>query len=1306
MALAEIQALKELAKEMGIEEGPELTAFLRDERAKAREMRQAEQEKADRAREQQQESDNRDREAADRARELQQEAANRARDQEHALRLAEIQRDTARETADRHDATRIREGELADRRAAMRTMPKLQPFDDKNDDMDAFIRRFESYAVSLEWPIDKWALNLSALLHGIALAVYNRQPVNDTSNYDSLKEALLRKFLLTEEGFREKLRTAKPERGESFGQFMTRLEGYFNRWIELGHVDKTYQGLKDALLREQAMSVVTRNLRIFIMERKPKDIGEMSILAEQYLKVHGNTYNFANVDKHKQNVVGQQQSKYTDRSNVGMDRRMGHKEDTPSVVKVDTNSNYHRDTRSCYLCQKVGHIARNCRVVKKPSPASQSSVKAMHAIVKSDECVTLAHERVGDDQRVKIDNGGRGVQTRELSTDTPVANMPVVEGRISGRTENVSVLRNTGCSGGIIRRSMCSEDSFTGETRTCVMINGDTFTAPVVNIMVDTPYFIGWLNALSVEKPVYDIVVGNIPGARDANDPDVNWRPDVDTSDDIHVVRTEEITASTDVSCVVTTRANKVEKRMKPLHVVKSREVEIDSKELQRLQENDPTLSKIRTWIKEGKGQRSRPKWKERFYIDKSIMYREHETSAKKGSVSTTQLVLPKNLREGVMEVAHDSILGGHLGGKKILEGVTSDFHWPEVAGDVQSYVESCGACQQMIPIGRNVKFKKKKRKSKHNEQEGCDHSKPVDISQVKRRNKSETTGPICTNARGESETHDVSKTKVKRKRWKANETEDTGNYEPCDEKTQKKKTKTFHANTVRKYVSREKNEDKRLKDDVVEGLQLVSEYQDSHLGSEDAMFCPLEATESWTDVSIGPQLTDVQHLETRHLLEEYGDVFSDLPGHTDITECTIELVDDTPIRCKNYPVPFAMEQVMKEEVIKMDRMGITEPSTSDYASPSVIVRKQDGSHRYCIDFRRINMVSLTDSEPMPNQEMVIGKLGASGYFTKIDLSKGYWQIPIQKEHRYLTAFQTEMGLRQFRVMPFGLNKFGAVFCRMVRELFQGLPNVESYIDDLTIHTPDWEGHLDAVRRVLERLRQHSLTARPTKCEVGYNEIKLLGQVVGKGVVKIQGEKVRKILEVSKPKTKKDLRSFLGAVGFHKKFIDRFAERAKSLTDMTRKWEPNVLKWSKSAAEAYLLLKSKTSEHPVLRLPQFDKPMILCTDASDVGIGAVLMQEFDGEKLPIVYASRKLNPAETRYSTIERECLAIVWATKRFHPYLYGREFLIEFDHKPLLLLNKSNIDNGRVTRWALAMQKYRYSIRSLKGQLTKWLIS
>ena len=149
-----------------------------------------------------------------------------------------------------------------------------------------------------------------------------------------------------------------------------------------------------------------------------------------------------------------------------------------------------------------------------------------------------------------------------------------------------------------------------------------------------------------------------------------------------------------------------------------------------------------------------------------------------------------------------------------------------------------------------------------------CDHSKPVDISQVKRRKKSVTIDPTYTNAGGESDTHDMSKANVKRKRWKANETEDTGNYEPCDENTQKKKSKTFHANTTRKYVSRVKNGDKLMKYDVVEGLLLVSEYQYSQLGSEYTMFCPFEATESWTDVSICPQLTAVQQEEARRLLE------------------------------------------------------------------------------------------------------------------------------------------------------------------------------------------------------------------------------------------------------------------------------------------------------------------------------------------------------------------------------------------------------------------------------------------------------
>ena len=198
---------------------------------------------------------------------------------------------------------------------------------------------------------------------------------------------------------------------------------------------------------------------------------------------------------------------------------------------------------------------------------------------------------------------------------------------------------------------------------------------------------------------------------------------------------------------------------------------------------------------------------------------------------------------------------------------------------------------------------------------------------------------------------------------------------------------KTFYANMLRKYIARgEQGADQKETDQkAMQTMQMISEDDDSQLGSEDGVVCPLEANETWKDVYVCPSLTEVQKTEARQLIEEYKDVFSDMPGHADLIECTIELVDDTPIRCRNYPVPFALEQLMKEELEKMDRIGGTDPSTSDYASSSVIVRKSDGSHRYCIDFRKLNEVILTDAEPMSNQEMIVGTLGTSKYFTKIE---------------------------------------------------------------------------------------------------------------------------------------------------------------------------------------------------------------------------------------------------------------------------------------------------------------------------------
>ena len=319
----------------------------------------------------------------------------------------------------------------------------------------------------------------------------------------------------------------------------------------------------------------------------------------------------------------------------------------------------------------------------------------------------------------------------------------------------------------------------------------------------------------------------------------------------------------------------------------------------------------------------------------------------------------------------------------------------------------------------------------------------------------------------------------------------------------------------------------------------------------------------------------------------------------------------------------------------------------------------------------------------------MINKLGKARYITQVDLSKGFWQIPVEELDRHFLAFKTDRGLMQFCKMPFGYVNSSAVFCRLVRKLLHDIDDIDGYIDNLVIATEEWEPHIVALRKLCERLRQHKMTVRPSKCELGHAVVDLLGHTVGEGQVKSQSDKVTKIFNVESPSTK-ELRSFLGMVSYYQKFIPNFSTIAKPLTDKT-KGRTNKLVWDETACEtAFSKLKDVISTYPVLRLPDFDKPFILATDASSDGICAVLLQEHDGMKMPVMYISRKLKPAETRYSTIELECLALVWATKRLNAYFCGKEFILETDQQPLLFIDRSKIDNDRIMRWTLSMQVYK----------------
>ena len=345
-----------------------------------------------------------------------------------------------------------------------------------------------------------------------------------------------------------------------------------------------------------------------------------------------------------------------------------------------------------------------------------------------------------------------------------------------------------------------------------------------------------------------------------------------------------------------------------------------------------------------------------------------------------------------------------------------------------------------------------------------------------------------------------------------------------------------------------------------------------------------------------------------------------------------------------------------------------------------------------------MNKVTVFDPEPLPRMDEIFAELSGSKVFSKFDLSKGYWQVAMRPEDKDLTTFVSHRGLFRFTVMPFGLVNAPATFSRIMRKLLTGVERARNYLDDVSTYTQDCTSHVIVVRKFLERVRESSLSLRPSECFVGFSVLTFLGHELEELGIKPTAQMTSKIEQAPAPTTKKQLRSFLGLVGYYRSFVPNFAAIAVPLTDLTRKGSPNQLLWTETHQKAFDVLKQHVINPPVLRLPDVTKGFILQTDASCEGIGAVLLQEEGAVKHPVAFASKKLLPREKNYSTIEREALAIVWGIQKFENYLYGQHFYLETDHHPLQYLAKAQFTNSRLMRWALALQPYRFTVHAIKG--------
>jgi hypothetical protein len=438
-------------------------------------------------------------------------------------------------------------------------------------------------------------------------------------------------------------------------------------------------------------------------------------------------------------------------------------------------------------------------------------------------------------------------------------------------------------------------------------------------------------------------------------------------------------------------------------------------------------------------------------------------------------------------------------------------------------------------------------------------------------------------------------------------------------------------------------------------------------------------------------------------VLEAYSDVFSDkstpVKVASTLSPATIQ-TDCGPIRQKPYRLPFAKRQCVEQAVQEMLDDGVIRPSDSPWASPVVLVPKKDGTTRFCVDYRKLNAHTRKDAHPLPHIQDIFDQLGGATIFSTLDLKSGYWQIPMAEKDVGKTAFTCHLGLFEFVRMPFGLTNAPAIFQRAMTKALQGLVGkiCMVYIDDIVVYSKTPQEHAKHLTQIFERLRQVGLQLKPSKCFIGLPELELLGfRISGRGI-ETQPEKVEAIAKMNVPTTVKQVQSFMGMVNYYKQFIPNLAVVAAPLTELTKK---NVkFRWTDECQNAFEKLKQALCEAPVLIHPDPTQPYVLYTDASDLAVGGILVQKKDGVEKVVAYLSHKLTGAALSWPAIEKEAYAILYSLKKFHCYLYGAQFEIHTDHKPLRSLFQDEQKNSKLQRWSIQISEYGAPIMYHPGKL------
>ena len=457
---------------------------------------------------------------------------------------------------------------------------------------------------------------------------------------------------------------------------------------------------------------------------------------------------------------------------------------------------------------------------------------------------------------------------------------------------------------------------------------------------------------------------------------------------------------------------------------------------------------------------------------------------------------------------------------------------------------------------------------------------------------------------------------------------------------------------------------------------------------------------------------------KARGLLREYHDIFSlekhDM-GHTNVTKHKIVLKDpDTPpFKERFHRIPPLQLDEVREHLKLMLDAGVVQPSNSPWCNAVVLVRKKDGSLRFRIDFRRLNALTVKDSHPLPHICETLESLARAAHYSTFDLNSGFWKVPMDKESKQYTAFTLgSMGLYECESMPFGLCNAPPTFQRLMQNCLGelNLTYCLIYLDDVIVFSEMPKEHLQRMRVVFNRLREHGLKLKPSKCDVFKSEINYLAHHVSQKGVLPSKKNLESIAQCPPPDTYTKVKSFVSLVGHYRCFIKGFAKIAVPLYDLTsgdnKDKKLEHVDFSPEALKAFDRLKTACLQAPILAFLDFDKPCLLETDASGRGLGAVLSQkQADGRYHPIAYASHVMNETKQRYHSNKQKVLALKWVvTEQFHEYLspYGKnrnEFVICTDNNPLTyIFSSANLDAAG-QHWVAHLASYNFSLEYQKGK-------